>query len=266
MRKSRGFTLIELLVVIAIIALLMSILVPALDKAKDAAKLAICKNNLHQWSLIWKMFTDDNEGFFGDRKAANEWVDVIVDNYSASLDESMWLCPSATKLWEEGGVNPNMAWFDNDSGNKGSYVRNLWTSKGSSNPDDDDPDPLWYWASPSMRGALTAPMLLCGQWKDMEPYPVDDPPLFESSIWLANQQEMQRACIKRHAPYHVFALMLDWSLRKVTIKEIWTLRWHREWPVPATEAHPFPVMGDAENPFPDWPVWMSDVPDPSPQI
>ena len=63
MSKRRGFTLIELLVVIAIIAVLMSVLMPALNKAKAQAKEVICKNNLHQWGLVWKMLTDDNKGF-----------------------------------------------------------------------------------------------------------------------------------------------------------------------------------------------------------
>ena len=47
-RNKSAFTLIELLVVIAIIALLLAVLTPALSKAKDKAKLVVCKNNLHQ--------------------------------------------------------------------------------------------------------------------------------------------------------------------------------------------------------------------------
>jgi len=62
MRKSRGFTLIELLVVIAIIALLLSILMPALGKAKDLAMGAACKGNLKNYTFAVAMYCDDNDG------------------------------------------------------------------------------------------------------------------------------------------------------------------------------------------------------------
>lgn len=60
-RNRNGFTLIELLVVVSIIALLVSILLPALGRARDQAKGAMCQSNLHQWSLIFNMYLDDND-------------------------------------------------------------------------------------------------------------------------------------------------------------------------------------------------------------
>lgn len=64
MNRSSGFTLIELLVVIAIIALLMSILMPALYKAKEQSRTVICRSNLHQYGLAARMYVDENRGRF----------------------------------------------------------------------------------------------------------------------------------------------------------------------------------------------------------
>ena len=58
----KGFTLIELLVVIAIIAILMGILMPALNRAREQGRRAACLSNLKQLQLAWLMYNDENDG------------------------------------------------------------------------------------------------------------------------------------------------------------------------------------------------------------
>lgn len=64
--SKKGFTLIELLVVIAIIALLLSILIPALTKVKVQAQFVICGSNIRQVGVAEVMHTTENDGYFSD--------------------------------------------------------------------------------------------------------------------------------------------------------------------------------------------------------
>jgi prepilin-type N-terminal cleavage/methylation domain-containing protein len=250
-----GFSLMELLVVIAITALLASISVSVLDKAKADAKQVICKSNLRELGRIWKQYTEDNDGRFPERgcgfsRGAVSWFHSIRDYYYPNLN--LILCPMAMKTAAEGARNPHMAW-DNTTNfgayYKGSYGINLWVADGSTGCNAAGPNFNTYcWRTPTVKGASYAPLLLCSQWKDTQPYPTDDPPEHENDMWTPNAEEVRRACIRRHDPYHVNVLFLDFSVDKRTIKQLWRLKWHKNWP--------------PDYPLPVWPEWMADVPDP----
>jgi prepilin-type N-terminal cleavage/methylation domain-containing protein len=64
MKTKHAFTLIELLVVISVIAVLMAILMPALQRVRAQAQLTVCRNNLRNYGLTGRMYSDDNRGEF----------------------------------------------------------------------------------------------------------------------------------------------------------------------------------------------------------
>ena len=84
MKSRKGFTLIELLVVIAIIALLLSILTPALRMAKENARRLLCTNNLKSMGIGLKIYTDDSDDKLipNARSNGDEYNDGITPSYN----------------------------------------------------------------------------------------------------------------------------------------------------------------------------------------
>lgn len=78
MSRRIGFTLIELLVVIAIIALLMAILIPTLNRAREQGKRAVCLHNLKGLVMAWLIYSDDNDSRLVKGQADDDgWVKLL---------------------------------------------------------------------------------------------------------------------------------------------------------------------------------------------
>lgn len=93
--RHKGFTLIELLIVVAIIAVLVSILLPALQSAREQGKRALCLYNTHALSVSWLMYSEDNKGKlpYADARLnppprENTWLQRVDDPYQYTPTEA----------------------------------------------------------------------------------------------------------------------------------------------------------------------------------
>jgi prepilin-type N-terminal cleavage/methylation domain-containing protein/prepilin-type processing-associated H-X9-DG protein len=259
MQARKAFTLIELLIVISIFVLLMAVLLPALQGARNRARAVACQAKLRQWGLAFCMYMNDHNDRFsnhineGDSELRWWWC---ARPYHGDLD-ALFLCPMATR-WEVNKSDPKWEGLLSLGDSFGSKFtawrlnREFWTG--------DREKPLvgscgWsiyvsmtYSEYPAIPGPppprARMPFLLdC-----VLAYAGADgpPPAYDGDL---SSGGMKSVCIDRHNG-GINSLFMDWSVRKVGLKELWTLKWCSGY----NTSGPWTRAGGVQPE--DWPAWM----------
>jgi prepilin-type N-terminal cleavage/methylation domain-containing protein/prepilin-type processing-associated H-X9-DG protein len=279
MRKTKGFTLIELLVVIAIVALLMAILLPALQQVRKQAKAVVCQSNLRQLGQIMNQYTRANEGFLpldslhafffmlrGPIKTGNN---SIVSSYAPVGTERITCCPMAAAgpgdtdeigtwgLGLESGENWEGQWKDSNTfraweitgygspfrgsyGFNGHFFHGFWIPFRNFGYTEEGFNIY------QVQGSSNIPAFLDAASYEGIPRSTDNPPYQEH---YEGDFRMGRFCINRHNGY-INGLFLDWSVRKIGLKELWTLKWNMQF----NTANEWTKAGGVKPQY--WPEWM----------
>jgi len=263
MRKSKGFTLIELLVVIAIIMLLMAILLPVAQQVRNRARAVVCQTNLRQWGTVLAMYLDENNGRYFITN--NEGIRFLRGSYFRNKDpfnpsdessyntRSIACCPMAVKTESGNGLILGSGGAFDYKVNKGTRFK-AWemidplpkfrcsyglNQKLFVNPPETTHMiqilPLDIY---SMKGRNNIPALLDS-----------DDPFIRLYSEVGPLHGEKGACINRHNG-HVNGLFLDWSVRKIGLKELWTLKWDEDFDT----AGPWTTAGGVQPE--DWPDWI----------
>lgn len=262
MNTKRGFTLVELLVVIAIIALLMSILMPALARVRKQAKLVICQANLNQWGIVFAMYTGDNDGYLNrgwPPDGGNWWAGGHKWPYTLEAyyqDERLRFCPMATKsifaeqnasLWAWPKLDATS--FDSWQKPEGSYGTNEWTGNQNEEEGGWERIPGANWKRMDVKGTGIIPLITDCYWAGGFPEDTHEPRDVENFVEdPLGQPEMKRYNINRH-DYSINICFLDLSVKRVGLKQLWKLKWHRLFNT------------DCIPPNYNWPEWMDDCKD-----
>ncbi len=276
MGKRKGFTLIELLVVISIVVLLMALLLPALQRARNQARAMVCQTNLKQRGTILALYTEDNQGRLG-RSGAALWLlrgssliegDPIKPRVYQDINaKGIALCPMAVRSGGRGVFRSSESggWVVGTSGStfeaweitsplppfrcSYGFSHRLFDSIGFNTS-----------AHYRTRHLGTDIFSLRGRGKANIPTLLDS-----AGPWVVGGSERfgptmsefatgSSFCINRHNG-HINVLFLDWSVRKVGLKELWTLKWDSDWDT----AGPWTKAGGVQPE--DWPEWLRQFKD-----
>jgi len=268
MKEKIAFTKRDLFVTLACSAFLLVNIAAIGPRGRRHAKDILCLSNLQKWGTVFQAFLEDNNGRFmtgyQDSPGLQDyWMQALRPYYANN--HKLRCCPEAAVPGTEIGLSEwgghgtfvawgvfTDAWWAVVPGDYGSYGNNAWTC-------DLPPDAMFTpfdinnWRTPNVAGANHIPLLGDHPWLDCWPNSYDEPPEYEGQPWNYGSQ-MARVCINRHEGF-VNWVFLDGSARKVGLKELWTLKWHRTYDT----CHALTICGGVSPG--DWPIWMQNLPD-----
>ena len=247
-----GFTLVELLIVIGMIAVLLSLLLPAVTKARASANATVCSSNLRQLGTAWAMYVSENHGRLPD------WVfstpltpDVSWEGYWPGIAEhyrvgpGTLLCPSASEAWgwaaNKGMGNATSAWtgrlgssgsgvkFNGTRYRDGSYGYNRYLMAGGGFAANPLADKIT-----AIRTVSNVPLLMDCAYSDVKPpngspvAQVSSPPDLRGTALTMLSLDHWRFLLARHGR-GINVCMVDGSVQRVALEDTYQMRWTAMW-------------------------------------
>lgn len=252
-----GFTLIELLVVIAIIALLLSVLLPSLRKAKGAAQSTVCRSNVKQMQMGLSLYASENNG----KHLPYSWSEQLylesIGYFLGNIDD-IRLCP-ATKIDKAlvdspvHAFNPGAETFGAYGGAKtawlliyrteaettgnpedyehGSYAYNGWLYNSDLSASHANWDKVSMRTSARVRNSASVPSFSDSNWVDAWPLGSDrlSSSVFDLDYGLLknNNDHMGRFVTNRHGK-KTNVSFLDGHADSIALPDLWKLSWNRD--------------------------------------